>query len=256
MSPMDDGMHTVEADREWKVFYRIGGVAALVAAFILRRWLSAEYMLLRGVGLFTSGPTSLPKTVVDWFQLLQDNRLLGLTLLNSFDLANYALVGIIFFALYGVLRKEHQGLLLLAGVLTVLGVGVHFASNQAFGMLSLSTRYASTADSAQRVLLLAAGQASLNAYDPLNFGTGIFWGFSLVTVAGLLFSIVMLRGNRFGRAAAWIGVVANVLGLGYFLTVAFASPLTFVPLSLSAPFLLVWYILVGLRLLRISSRRE
>lgn len=256
MRAVDEGMHPIEADREWNVLYRIGGVAALVAAIVFRRWLSSEYMLLRGVGLFTSGPTSLPKSVVDWFQLLHDSRLVALTLLNAFDLVNYALVGITFFALYGVLRKTHEGLALLAGVLTLLGIAVYFASNQTFQMLSLSIRYASSVDSAQRVLLLAAGQVAVSAYDPLNFGTGVFWSFNLVTVAGLLFSIVMLRGNRFGRATAWVGIVANVLGLGYFFTVAFAPPLTFIPLSLSAPFLLVWYILVGLRLLRISRERH
>jgi hypothetical protein len=72
------------------------------------------------------------------------------------------------------------------------------------------------------------------------------------TLACLFLSIAMLEGRLFTRATAIIGIIANGLGLGYFFTVAFAPPLTFIPLSSSAPLLIAWYILIGIRLLRLS----
>jgi hypothetical protein len=70
----------------------MGGAAALIAAVIFRRNLDAEFMLLRGNGVITMGPAAPPSTVIGWFTLLQNNTLLRLTLLNLFDIVNYALV--------------------------------------------------------------------------------------------------------------------------------------------------------------------
>jgi hypothetical protein len=54
------------------------------------------------ISLFTE--QTPPNTVVSWFTLLQNNRLLGLSLLNGFDIVDYALVDLMFLALYFALR--------------------------------------------------------------------------------------------------------------------------------------------------------
>ena len=51
----------------WKGLFRIGGIAALIAALVFRRNLGAELMLLRGVGIINVGPATLPASVMDWF---------------------------------------------------------------------------------------------------------------------------------------------------------------------------------------------
>jgi len=56
----------------------------------------------------------------------------------------------------------------------------------------------------------------------------------------------------FGGLAACVGILANLFGLGYYLTLA-KPMLSFIPLSLAAPFLLIWYILIGRKLLRLGS---
>ncbi len=91
--------------------------------------------------------------------------------------------------------------------------------------------------------------------NPAVFGTGIFMAFLLVTLAGLVVSTAMARNGLFSKATASVGVLANLLGLGYFFTLAFAPSLTFIPLSASAPLLLAWYILIALRLIRLGSSR-
>jgi hypothetical protein len=68
-------------------------------------------------------------------------------------------------------------------------------------------------------------------------------------------AIVMLRSRLrvFSRATAYVGILAHVFGLGALLTLAFALSLTAIPLSASAPFLLVWYLLIARRLLQFGS---
>ena len=116
--------------KRWRSLMQVGGIAALLAAILFRRNLSAE------VSLFSS--IQPPQFAGDWFVLLYQHPLLGLTYLNLFDLVEYALVGLMFLALYTALKKTNRSWMTIAVVLGLLGVGMNFASNQAYAMLSLS----------------------------------------------------------------------------------------------------------------------
>jgi hypothetical protein len=241
------------ADTAWRGLYRVGGVAALVAALVFRRNLAAEYVLLRELGLVDAGPAAFPSTASGWFAVLSSHRFVGLLLLNLFDLVNYALVGLIFLALFAILRRVDTGAMTLATALSVVGIAVYFASNQAFALSSLSDQYAAAATEAERSMALAAGQALLAIHEAgADYGTGLYISFFLVSLAGLIIATVMRRSTIFDRRTAYLGILANVLGLGYYVVRVVAPALIAVPLATSAPFLLVWYILIGLRLLRLA----
>jgi hypothetical protein len=49
--------------------------------------------------------------------------------------------------------------------------------------------------------------------------------------------------------------MANAFGLDYYITLVFVPALVFIPLSAFAPFLLIWYILIGSRLWACGSRQ-
>ena len=249
-------LNTEIEDIAWKGLFRIGGVSALIAGLVFRRNLGAELTLLRGVGIIDVGPTTPPATVMDWFTLLQNNPLFGLTWLNLFDMVNYALVGLIFLALFAALRRASQSAMAIAAALGFAGIVVYLASNQALTMLSLSDQYAVATTEAQRSMLLAAGQATLAIHNNAGYeGTGIYISFFLASVAGLIISAVMLRSRIrvFGKVTAYVGILANVFGLSYYITLAFAPAIVFLPLSVSALFLLTWYILIGRQLWTIGS---
>ena len=242
-------------DSAWKSLYKVGGAAALIAAALFRRNLGAEFSLLRMTGLIGSGPATAPSSAMDWFTLLQNNRLVGLTLFELFDVVNYALVGLIYLALYAALRRADAGSMAIATAFGFVGIAVYFASNQAFAMLSLSDQYAAATTDAQRSVFLAAGEAVLAVNNPgaIYQGIGVTIGLFLVTLAGLIISFVMLRSSVFSRATAIVGILAHGFGLGYFVALAFAPAIIAFPPSISAPFLLVWYILVARRLFRLGS---
>jgi hypothetical protein len=87
-------------------------------------------------------------------------------LLNVFDMVNYALVGLMFLALYGALRRANQSAMVVATASGLVGIAVTFASNQAFSMLSLSNQYAAATTEGQRSMLLAAGEGLLAINNP------------------------------------------------------------------------------------------
>lgn len=234
------------ADSAWKSLYRVGGVAALVAGVIFRRNLGPE------VSLFSVQKP--PDAVVDWFALLQNNKLLGLSYLNLFDIVDYALVGLMFLALYAALRRANKSYMAIATTLGFVGTGVYFASNTAFSMLSLSDQYAAATADAQRSMFLAAGQAVLAINNPgaIYQGTGIYVSFLLLAVAGLIVSAVMLRSNIFGRVTAYVGILASAFDLAYCITFAFVPAMTVYLLSAAGLLLMVWHILIGQRLYQLG----
>jgi len=242
------------ADSVWRLSYRVGAAAALVAVIIFRRNLAAELSLLAGLGIVRFAPAVPPVSAAEWFALLQDSCLVGLWLLDIFDLANYALVGLIFIALYGALRRVQNGMMTVATVFCFVGIAVCFASNQALPMLALSKQYAAATTEANRSLLLAAGQARLAFNNPgaLYKGTGFYLSLFLVLTAGLIVSIVMAGGRVFSRLTAAMGITANVIALGYFPALVFAPSLCALPPSISAPFRLAWYIMIALRLFKLA----
>jgi hypothetical protein len=250
-----DQIHNGETSgSDWRTLYKVGGWAALIAGVLFRRNLSAE------ISLFSQ--RAPPETVGDWYALLQTNRLLGLAYLNLFDLVNYALVGLMFLALYVVLRRANKTCMAIAAAAGFVGIAVYFASNTALSLLSLSHQYAAATTDAQRTALLAAGQAMLaiNRFSGpgAHPGAGGYLSLLLIAVAGMITSIVMLRSALFGRATAYVGILASALDLAYCLAYAFVpavdSDLLAVAFIPAAGLLwMVWHILVGRRLYQLGT---
>jgi hypothetical protein len=238
-------MSQSDRDTHWRWLYWAGGVAILIAVVVFRRHFGAEVTLLMNMGIVGLKP---PVSALDWFSLLQDNTALGLILLDLFDLVNYMLVGLLFLALYGALRRANRSAMIVATACDLVGIAVYLASNQAFAMLALSNRYAAATADAQRAAFLAAGEALLAIHNP----SGIHLGLFLVALAGLIVSLVMWRSRVFGKVTAAMGIVANSLVLGYFVVVAFAPAIAPLFPSVSAPFRLIWYVLIAWRLFQLG----
>jgi hypothetical protein len=248
---MNQAASAETSDSGWKRLYRVGGVAALMAAVIFRRNFGAE------IALFSAQQP--PGTVLDWFALLQNNRLLGLLCLNLFDLVNYALLALMFLALYVALRPANKRHMAIAATLGLVGITVYLASNTAFSMLSLSDQYAAATTEAQRTQLLAAGQAmlALNRFSSPGAqpGSGGYVSLLLIAAAGLMSSLVMLRSDVFNRATAYVGMAANALDLAY--CIAFVclpsvdgELLSVIFIPAAGLFFMIWHIMVGWKLVR------
>jgi hypothetical protein len=242
-------------ERAWKALYITGGIAALLAVFIFRRNLGAELGLLSSIGVLPGLPAASPASAAAWFNLLQNSPLVGLTFLNFFDVVEYTLLGLVFLAVSIALRSTHKSAILVAAACGLVGITVALASNQAFTMLAVSRQYASAATEAQQSIYLAAGEALLAANNPnaTYQGAGIYISYFLVLLAGLIISVVMLRSDVFSKITAVIGISANGIALFYFFGLAFAWELYWIPTPISAPFRVVWYFLISLRLFKLAK---
>lgn len=233
-------VQTVNA--KWASLCRIGGVAAIVAGVFFRRNIGAEIVLFTG--------QTAPNTVADWFSLLQNNSLLGVSLLNIFDVLNYALIGIMFLSLYVTLKQANRDYMALATAFGLFGVTIYLASNTTFSMLSLSNQYAAASTETQKTMLLAAGQTML----ALVQSTGVYMSLLLVAVAGFITSVVMLQSKIFGKVTAYVGILAGALDLIYCVTTFASVPELDASLLASAGLcLMIWHILAGRKLYQLGQ---
>jgi hypothetical protein len=250
---MDNPSNSNRSEAGWKALYITGGIAALAAVLVFRRNWGVELMTFSGFGIFNV-PEIWPVSALEWFELLQNDKFIGLSLLGLYDMIEYALVGLIFLALYGVLRGANRGARLFALACGLIGITIALNSNPAFDMLALSDRHAAATTTNEQSLFLAAGEALLAHNNPAGpyHGTGYYTSLFLVLVAGLVFSIVMSRSDVFGKWVAISGILTNGAYLLLFPFIVFAPAIIWLPPSFAALFRVVWYILIVVRLFKLS----
>jgi len=244
MKPVND---IGTAESAWKSFYKVGGVTALLTVAVVLAEIGITF--LPGVERASQATV----TVIDWFTLFQDHWFLGLRNLGLLNLIGAVLLAPTFLAMYSAVRRGHEAYAALATILFFVGLAAYFASSRAFPMLFLSGQYASATTETQRSLFIAAGQAMLAEGQSRA-------GLPLVEFACLVISIVMLKGNVFGKATAYAGVLGNVLLMvvEIILTVLRTLPGWGMAIAVGAGLaMMTWYFMVsrGLFQLASSSRR-
>jgi hypothetical protein len=218
-------------DSSWMSLYKVGGGAALMM------------VVLFPIQIIIYVVWPPPSTAIDYFALFQNNKLLGLLSLDLLLVVDQVLAIPLTLALYIALRRTSESLMAIALTLGFVAIAAYFASNTAFSMLSLSDQYAVATTDAQRSMLLAAGQAMLAVFN----GTAFHVYYVLGSIAPLIVSVVMLRGNIFSKVTAYMGILASVIGLGLYV------PTIGIFISIfSVLFYAIWYILIARKLFQLG----
>lgn len=241
--------HAVEyeaAGSGWRGLYNVAGTTILITVVVA--------LIEIAIGFLPEATRASQRTVtvVDWFTLFHENWFLGLRNLGLLNLIGAALLAPTFMAMYLALRRENEAWAALGAILFFMGMAVYLADNRAFAMLALSGQYARAATEAQKAALVAAGQTML--VEGLN-RLGIF----LIDFAGLVISAVMLRGKVFGKAAAYAGIIGNGLMVVFEIILGFVPAWFNVGLVIAMAggiSLMIWYVLVGRRLLGLGAAHE
>jgi hypothetical protein len=216
----------------WGPLYKIAAAAAVLIAVSIPL----------AAAVFIASPP--PDTAVEYFEIFQENPLLGMLDLDLIMLIDQVLMVPIVLALYVALRRSSESFMAIGAALSFIGIAAYFASRDAtFAMLALSQQYAAATTEAQRALFLAAGQSMLASYN----GTAFHLSYNLGQIAGIIISVVMLRSTLFSKAAAYAGILGNLIGFGLYL------PGVGIYISLfSVVGLWIWYLLIARSLWRLG----
>jgi hypothetical protein len=229
-------------NNNWKAVYKTGGIAALIVAVLT----------LGEIIFFIIYPP--PETIINWFNLFQNNALIGLLDFWGLEIPMYLMFILVFLALCALLKEYNQGLMAITLIFVIVGSAIFFATNNPFTMLILSNQYSAAVTDIEKSELLAAGRAILANTNQRAVG-GLNIGLLLVSLAGLLSSLVMLQNTIFRRSTAYIGILAFALSLADYLRQALTQSVVIALLVIlpGALFLLIWFVLVGLRLYQLGS---
>jgi len=225
---------------DWKRLCKAGGVAAL---------LQLACGLVTMVVVFGLGGE--PATVEEYFDLLQNNRLVGLVRMDFASVITMGLYPLTLFGLYAALKRNHPAFMALAVALVFAGVVLWLSSHSAFSMISLSNQYAAATNELQRSQLLAAGRAVI-ASDMWHT-TGAFMSGIFLQGATTLVSFLMLRGGVFSKATAWVGILTHGLDLAHVLLMVFVPAIGQWLMIVAGPLYPVWFFMVGRRLLQLGK---
>ena len=222
----------------WRLLFRVAGIGALLTALLIPLQVVAFIVWPLPAG-----------GVLEWFDLFQENAFIGLVSFDLVILLEEILLIPIVLALYVVLRRSGESVVLIAAGMWFVSIALFVGANTGFEMLALSDGYAEAGSAAERASYVAAGQAMLSAY--MEQGSSFVVGYVLASLAGILVGVAMLRSSVFPRVAAWSAIAANVLGFGLFL-----SGIGVLLSIVSVVILIAWYGIVGWRLLRMPAFEE
>jgi hypothetical protein len=224
---------TTTTDFDWKPLYKTGGVSALIMLAII---------VIQFV-VFMIAPQPLEGTAVDWFDLFQKNKLIGLI---NFELLMilYVFLSIpITLSLYILLKQVNQSFTAIYLALSLVGVICFVAARPAFEMLSLSNGYASATTDAERAIYLSTGQMLIATFH----GTAFHISYVLGSLTGFIISLVMLQTNIFSKTTAYVRIASSVFDFGLYI------PTIGIFISVfSVLFLFIWNIMIARRLFQLG----
>jgi hypothetical protein len=222
---------STEPELGWTALLRVGAIAAFLTAAI-----TVVQVIVFAVSPPPSfAPTASAASAI--FELLRSAPVLGLVELDGLMLVDYALIVVVFLAICVALRRAQPAPVLLGTMLALMAMTAYFGANPALAMLALSRQVTSAGT-------LAAGQAVLANFQ----GSGFIVHYLLMGVAGLLISFAMLRSAVFSRATAIAGLLQGALMV---VPSTFGTIGIVFALASLAPFV-VWFALIGMRLLRLA----
>ena len=219
------------AESHWNSLYIVGGLAALFSVVIV------PVQLI----VFTSVPE--PTTAVGWFDLFQQNKLVGLLSFEILFAVNAALGITTTLALYVALRRVNESWMAIALALGLIGAVTIIVARPAIDMLYLSDQHAAAATEAQKALFLAAGEALI----AVRHGMAFHVSYNLANISLLIIPAVMLQSRIFSRVTAYMGLLAGVFGFGLY------APTVGLYISIfSVLFYAIWDILIARRLFQLG----
>jgi len=150
----------------------------------------------------------IPASIEKWFDLMNNNFIVGLFHSDLFILVNNILISIIYLALfYSLVNDKNRSLLVLALTLGYIGIAAYISSNKTFELVGLAGKYLNAINENDKLMLLAAGQVMISSWQGTAFD--VYYVLNGITL--LILSITMLKSEVYSKSTAIFGLIAAVL---------------------------------------------
>lgn len=194
-----------------------------------------------------------PVTAGEAFSILQENLFTGLLRLDLLTVFVIPLYYLLLFSIYTLLKDTKPAVMIISMILTFAGTTLFLSAPSVFSYLDLSNKFAFATSEEDRRMFLAAGEAVISS--DIWHGTAPRIGGLMMQTGWVMISVCMLKNDVFGRFTAVIGIVTHGLDLVHILIGFFLPAAGDIIMFVAGPLYLLWFPLVGARLMRLSSRK-
>jgi hypothetical protein len=222
-------------------FCKIAGIAAL---------LFLAYSIITMIVLTLFGVT--PKTAIECFEMLQNNRIVGLLRMDFLTILFIPLYYILFYGIYRAIKGENNPYATIALMCVFIGITLFLATPSVFSMVNLSDKYALATSETTRNQLIAAGESIL-ASDMWH-GSGAIIGSFLLQIGAVILSIAMLNGKVFSKFTGWLGIITHGLDLLHLIFLFIIPTIGVVLMAIAGTLYLLWLPFVGVRLIKLNQK--
>ncbi len=231
-------------EKHWKLLYKIGAIMVFLAVLVML----TEIFL-----------TALPDgnrvelTIEQLFDMYNRNWFMAMRYMGFINIIASTLMLPVFFSLYGLYRHNLKVFASFSLILSFIGYAIFMADNTTFACLELAEKYFKEISDTNKTILLAAGEALIA--KGASHTPGTFPGFLIGQTAGIFFSIIILNGRVLKKSTGIIGLIGFSFLLIFEVISSFIGTLFYEAMifaMIGGIMTLVWYVLIGLGLLKNS----
>lgn len=230
-------------DKDWQNFHRLSGYASF---FLL------AIMIVYAVILIFLGPQ--PTDALSYFNLARQSPIKALLVSDLNVPIALSAYFFIFLSLWKILKDLNRPLVTLASALTCMAVAITILNNTDLALIGLAKDYFASDDAQEKLMIEAAGKA-LFANNMWHSSSSYFCGI-LMQGSGVLISLIMLKSKNFRGITAYSGIWGNGFDLAQHIIHLSLPSTAGLLLKIAGPGYLIWYIFLGLDLLRNAKPRE
>lgn len=180
---------------EMKKLYKIAGIATIIIVILI----PIQILLF---GLYP--PPDTPK---GFFELYNENWILGLLSLDLLYIVNNTLIIFVYLGLFAALKRTNLEYMTIALVIGCIGIASYYSSTVIFEMKSLSQQYMEATSTEIKEQIISLGNLLLLRYNGTAFD--IYYVLNALTL--IIASRVMLMDNTFSKTTAIWGLIAGGL---------------------------------------------
>jgi len=180
---------------EMKKLYKIAGIATIIIVILI----PIQILLF---GLYP--PPDTPK---GFFELYNENWVLGLLSLDLLYIVNNTLIIFVYLGLFAALKRTNLEYMTIALAIGFIGIATYYSTTVIFEMKALSQQYMEATSTEIKEQIISSGNLLLLRYNGTAFD--IYYVLNALTL--IIASRVMLMDNTFSKATAIWGLIAGGL---------------------------------------------
>lgn len=227
-------------DKASRYLYKAGGWTSIL--FLLYSFVTILIFAFVGKGY--------PNTATECFDMLQENKFTALLRLDIVSVVVIPFYYLLFFSIYQALKKDNELIAKIALFCTLAGVTIFISGLNIASIIILSDKYQIATTPEMKQHLLAACEGMLASDMWINTGA-IIRGI-LIELGAIIFSILMLKTLIFNKATGWIGLLTHGFDFSSIIVGIFYAPIKEIFTMVAGPLYIVWFVLVGIRLFKLS----